>query len=212
MEHITETSCKVSSFHRIGMENVTETARNNYSIHTRPPDAVYISNAVLTLMASLVCGFGNILVIISIAKFTYLRSTTNVFVVLLACFDLFLGLIAIFEQYILLKGVFYGQTSKILCKVLAVVTFTAGKGDMLSVMFMAVDRYIYIRYPLKYSDIVTYKRVTIAVCFTITYMPISKNSNSYIQQRSGKGHRLQHNQFVQFGLHNVFTFTCNWYN
>ena len=157
------------------MENITEDiVWINSSIKERPSNTVYVTNAVFTLLATAVCIFGNTLVIVSIAKFRYLRSTTNVFVVLLACYDLSLGLIAIFEQFVILRGVFHDEMDTTLCKTLAGLTFAIGMGDMLSVMYMAVDRYIYIKYPLKYPNIVTYKRVVIAVIFSIVYIPLSK--------------------------------------
>ena len=147
----------------------------NNSTAEMVPTEVYIVNSLFQLLPSLASGFGNPLVIISIIKFRYLRGTANVFVVMLACFDFTIGLLGIVEIYALLETLYNSGTkfSFFHCEILGIVLVFLRTGNLICIMFMAIDRFIYITYPLRYLDIVTYKRVAIAVGFGIAYSPIS---------------------------------------
>ena len=136
---------------------------------------VYIVSALFHLAASVASIFGNLLVIISAIKFRYLRETAHALVVLLACFDLGVGVTGLVEQCMLLLNVYKGDMDgmRIFCLVLGLTMNGIVNGDLLSVMFMAIDRFMYITYPLRYTDIVTRNRMTFIVVFTIFYSPVT---------------------------------------
>ncbi len=135
------------------------------------PISVYIGTAALTFATIPVCLTGNVLVVLSVAKFSFMRSATNAFIVMLACFDFGIGLFGIFEQGILLKSAL-AQLSDAefrLCKSIAVLIMVFGRGDLWSVCFIALDRFIFIWNPLRYYNVVTCRKAILAVVFTVAY-------------------------------------------
>ena len=103
-----------------------------------------------------------------------MRSTTHAFVVMLACYDLSIGLLGVLEQYLMLTSVYNQVYHHALCKALMVVISSMIMGDMFSILFLTLDRFICITYPLRYPYIVTYRKVAVAAVFTIMYSPVSK--------------------------------------
>ena len=136
---------------------------------------VYIVSAFFQLAASVASLLGNSLLIISVFKFEYLRDTTHVLVVLLACFDLGIGVSGLLEQCTIMLSVYKGELNgmRTFCLIMTVIFSGMGTGDLLSVMFIAIDRFIYITYPLRYTDIVTRRKITYVVVFIVVYSPIT---------------------------------------
>ena len=136
---------------------------------------VYIVSAYFHLAASVASIFGNLLVIISVIKFRYLRETAHTLVTLLACFDLGIGVTGLVEQCIILLNVYKGDMDRlrIFCLITVVMLSALSTGSLLSTMFIAIDRFIYISYPLRYTDIVTRNRMTFIVVFSIIYSPVT---------------------------------------
>ena len=153
------------------------------------PDVMFIGNAVVQLMASVLSTFGNSLVLISVIQLTYLRSTAHVFVVMLACFDLGMGLFGFVSKYVFLSSVFYSaiKSTSILCKILDIIQSSMRTGDLMSAMFLAVDRLIFITYSLRYPDFMTYKTAAIAIGFTILCCPISSIVTISTNKKSKEG-------------------------
>ena len=138
-------------------------------------ESIYIFSAVFHLAASVASIFGNLLVIISVIRFRYLRETAHALVALLACFDLGIGVTGLIEQCVLLLNVYKGEMEgmRTFCLTLGVIMNGMSNGDLLCVMFMAIDRFIYITYPLRYIDIVTRDKITFIVVFTVLFSPIT---------------------------------------
>ena len=170
------------------MNNTTGTLLDNITTQIIP-NRVYIGSAILHLIVSVASGLGNPLVIIAVIKFRNLRSTAHVFVVMLAGFDFGIGLVGFLRQYAVLSNVYNGASDSVntLCKVIAIFGILLRTGDMLSIMFMAIDRFIYITYPLRYPSVVTYNRVAIAVGFTMLYCPISSLITILLNDNSTDG-------------------------
>ena len=145
---------------------------------------VYIISALFHLAASAASIFGNSLVIISVIKFRYLRETAHTSVTLLACFDLGIGVTGLVEQCIILLNVYKGEMDglRIFCLITVVMLSALSTGNLLSTMFMAIDRFIYISYPLRYTDIVTRNRMTFIVVFAIIYSPVTSIISAIISE------------------------------
>ncbi len=144
-----------------------------------------VVNCILHIIASFGAVLGNSLVILSVVKFQYMRSTIHVFVVSLACFDLALGVIGPFEQALLIWTAKYGMLQNVhlerLCQAQTGFMMCLGRGDMLSLTFMALDRFIYMIYPLRYPSIVTFNRALIGVGICLVYPPIIYTITSLVE-------------------------------
>ena len=153
------------------MDNITITTGFQNSTGFVTDRNVYIVSVFFHLAASVASIFGNLLVIISVIKFGYLRETAHTLVTLLACFDFGIGVTGLIEQCTLILNVYKGEMDgmRIFCLITVVILSGLSTGDLLSVMFITIDRFIYITYPLRYTDIVTRIKVTFAVIFTVLY-------------------------------------------
>ena len=59
---------------------------------------------------------------------------------------------------------------EIVCTAYGIITLFSAMGDVISIVFITIDRYIHIHHPLKYEMILTMKRVKImcAICLVVT--------------------------------------------
>ena len=124
-------------------------------------DVVEILEYVMMPIICLICSLGNGLVIMSVARFPYLNNTTNSFVVLLAAYDLLLGIpghVTYQIAYLLNKYQPMSKAYVISCQVYVTVVFFGAVGNVVSILFITMERYLYIHYPLKYSLVLTKKR------------------------------------------------------
>ena len=157
------------------MDDNTTTSKSPNDTELLIDNNVYVVSAFFHLIASAACIFGNLLVIISVIKFRCLRETAHTLVVLLACFDLAIGVTGLAEQCMLLLNVHKGEMDgmRTFCLILGIIMNGMGNGDLFSVVFMAIDRFIYITYPLRYKDLVTPDKMTVIVVFTVLYSPVT---------------------------------------
>lgn len=100
--------------------------------------------------------FGNSLTIAVFARFQYLRTITNKFVVSLAISDIMVG-IAI-SLNVVNNVLIALWTHKFACIGLIFISLTAIMLSIFSLVAISVDRYIAIVYPLHYSNLMTPKR------------------------------------------------------
>ncbi|KAM3849852.1 trace amine-associated receptor 7e-like [Diretmus argenteus] len=104
----------------------------------------------------------NLLVIISIAHFRQLHTSTNVLLVSLAVSDLLVGLLVIpVEIYSLQSCWFLGN---LVCALFQCIGFIVTSASVGSMVLISVDRYVAICNPLRYSSMMTTSRVKICVC------------------------------------------------
>ncbi|XP_069019384.1 adenosine A2a receptor b [Embiotoca jacksoni] len=125
---------------------------------------VYIG---LELVIACLAVAGNILVCWSVCLNSNLQSITNFFVVSLAVADIAVGLLAIPFAITISTGFcanFYG------CLFIACFVLVLTQSSIFSLLAIAVDRYVAIKNPLRYSSLVTGQRAQgiIALCWVLS--------------------------------------------
>ena len=131
-------------------------------------EVVILVNHVLHPIICILCAFGNILVMICVIKFQWIRTPTNLYVLLLAFFDFMMGIpvyIAVLTQDFILGT--YGNSRigyQISCQILGVLLAFAAFGDLMCILIITVERFLYINVPLKYESIHTMTRAK-CICF-----------------------------------------------
>ena len=157
------------------MDDNTTISKSQNDTELLVDNNVYVISAFFHFIASVASILGNVLVITSVIKFRSLRETAHTLVVLLACFDLVIGVTGLVEQCMLLLNVYKGKLDgmRTFCLILGVIMNGMSNGDLLSVVFMAIDRFIYITYPLRYKVIVTPYKMTLIVVFIVFYSPVT---------------------------------------
>ncbi|KAM8745893.1 trace amine-associated receptor 3-like [Acanthopagrus schlegelii] len=113
----------------------------------------------------------NLLVIISISHFRQLHTPTNLILLSLAVSDLLVGLVVMPPEIILMQScAFLDNLSCALFYLFSFILISASVGSM---VLISVDRYVAICYPLRYSSMITPRRVQIylSLCWfcSVTY-------------------------------------------
>ena len=131
--------------------------------HCRAMDPPEVTNIIVSVIIVILCTFGNCLVIISLKRFEWLRVPTNYFVALLAFCDFCNGL----PVYSFSTATLFLSTENdkitvkydVICRISVYVAGLSGYGNLLCVIIITADRYIFINWPFRYYDIVTNKNL-----------------------------------------------------
>ena len=149
-------------------------------------DTQQVVNTIVTAIIVIFSVFGNCLVVVSVAKFEWLKTATNYSVAMLAFYDFCNGL-PIFTVQLIMSGINqanenitdgYGTS----CKVYAFLAAFSGFGNLMCIIIVTIDRYLFINWPLRYHEIVTNSKalVVAAVSFicvlVVSIMGIYKQS------------------------------------
>ncbi|XP_036451607.1 trace amine-associated receptor 13c-like [Colossoma macropomum] len=145
-------------------------------------------NLLLYIFLSIVSVFTvilNLLVIISISHFKELHTPTNLLILSLAVADLLVGLIVMPVNIMqLIDSCWY--LGKMACSIYPVIHFVSGSGSLLSLVFIAVDRYIAVCDPLHYAARITVGKtlffIILGWSFCLFYVIIYLYFNEHLLQ------------------------------
>ncbi|KAG7477810.1 hypothetical protein MATL_G00073550 [Megalops atlanticus] len=121
-------------------------------------DMVYISIETAIALASVL---GNVLVVLVVALNRALRDPTFCFIVSLALADIAVGALVIPLAVVISLGL---RTQFFTCLFISCLLLIITQSSILSLLAIAIDRYLRVKIPTRYSIIVTQRRAWVAVC------------------------------------------------
>ncbi len=139
----------------------------------RTTEALVTVDIVVQAVESIACLLGNTLVIVAVFKFEFLQTKTNMFVVSLAISDLFVGSISI-PSALIIQSIDDSNLSnssyvvwKNACLARSFFQHAGGVGDTLSILAIAIERFLFINFPFKYDRILSKKVATITAILIV---------------------------------------------
>ncbi|XP_066933248.1 beta-1 adrenergic receptor-like [Clytia hemisphaerica] len=126
-------------------------------------------HAVVFLTLSFLITVGNIFVILALRRIKKVKHATKIFIFSLSIADLFVGCILIPLR---LNEIFYADWTRTLkwCQLSVSVNILNLSASSLNLMIILIDRFIYVKSPLHYDEIVTPKRSIIVVSLLWTFV------------------------------------------
>ncbi|XP_030634069.1 adenosine receptor A1 [Chanos chanos] len=122
-------------------------------------DMMYISIESTIALASVL---GNVLVVLVVGLNRALRDPTFCFIVSLALADIAVGALVIPLAIVISLGL---KTQFYSCLFLSCLLLIITQSSILSLLAIAIDRYLRVKIPTRYSIIVTQQRAWVGVCF-----------------------------------------------
>ena len=124
-----------------------------------------IADTTVKVIIAILCTCGNCLIMLSLKKFEWLRVATNYFVALLAFYDFCNGLstssLMVARLLISQPGDNITVEYNVICKMNVYIAAFAGYGNLLCLIIITMDRYIYINWPLRYYELVTNRKALV---------------------------------------------------
>ncbi|XP_071762407.1 adenosine receptor A3 [Centroberyx gerrardi] len=129
----------------------------------------WVAYTVLEVLIATACCLGNVLVVcaVCIGIRGSLREPTFCFLVSLAVADFLVGVAAV-PLAVLLDG--WASLTPDLCLLLSCVVLVLTQASVLSLLAIAVDRYLRLHTPLRYKDLATQRRtwLAVSVCWALS--------------------------------------------
>ncbi|CAL8336129.1 unnamed protein product [Merluccius merluccius] len=131
-----------------------------------PSDVAYIGMEVLIAVSSVL---GNLMVVCAVVLNRSLRDTTFYFIVSLAVADVAVGALVIPLAILIHVGM---ETHFYSCLLGVCVVLVLTQGSIMALLAIAIDRYLRVKIPMSYKQVVTPRRVGMAVvlCWLVSFI------------------------------------------